>query len=184
MNTRSKLARSIILAAIPLLTLPWLAESGMSRDRSDHMESGQSNSMQQIIQGEVLKKNGDQITLRASNGERITFRINDQTNQLCPKGMTSKTSQSQGTSMGVGSSSGQGSSMNQGSSSQTSSSKNSSDQESGETSSSSLFGTQSSQSSGESPSGMQDHSQQSQRMGFRFGECNFSKWGICESKSR
>lgn len=116
MFTRNNIARSVILAGIPLLTLPLLAESGMSRDRSDRMESGRS--MEQIIQGEISKKNGDQITLRASNGERITFRINDETNRLCPQGMSSKSqgSSSQDSSSTAktssslfGSSSGQGS---------------------------------------------------------------------------
>lgn len=130
MFTRNKMARSVILAGLPLLTLPILAESGMSRDRSDRMESGRSNSMEQIIQGEISKKNGDQITLRASNGERITFRINDETNRLCPQGMNSK---------------GQGSLSHDASGT-------------GKTSSSSLFGSASGQGSSQTSSGTQESS--------------------------
>ncbi|HBP86770.1 MAG TPA: hypothetical protein PKK23_01925 [Nitrospirales bacterium] len=182
MYTRSKMAKSFILAGIPLLTFPLLAESGMSRDGSDRMDSSRANAMERIIQGEVSKKNGDQITLRASNGERITFRINDETNQLCPKGMASQTSQSQASPMDKGSSSGQGTSMNQGSSSQHSSSQSPSDQGTGETSSSSLFGSQSSQFSGQNSSGMQANSQQSQNMGFKFGECNFQNGEFVKAK--
>ena len=128
MFTRNNMARSVILAGIPLLTFPLLAESGMSRDRSDRMESGRS--MEQIIQGEISKKNGDQITLRASNGERITFRINEDTNRLCPQGMSSKS---------------------QGSSSQGASGTE-------QSSSSSLFGNSSGQSSSQTSSGAQESS--------------------------
>lgn len=123
MFMRNKMARSVILAGIPLLTLPLLAEAGMSRDRSDRMESERSNSMEQIIQGEISKTSGDQITLRASNGERITFRITDETNRLCPQGMSSK---SQGSSSHDSSSTGQTSSSLFGSSSGQSSSQPSS----------------------------------------------------------
>lgn len=204
MYTRSKMAKLIILAGIPLLTFPLLAESGMARDRSDRTDAGRSNSMEQIIQGEVSKKNGDEITLRASNGERITFRINDETNQLCPKrtqtsqpsSMSSGSSGDQSSSMGKGSStdnsSGQGSS-GQGSSGQSSSgqtqmaqgssAKDSSD--SGQTSSSSLVATPrgqtSDQSSEQGSSGMQNKSQ-SQSGGFRFGECNFQKGEFVKAK--
>lgn len=94
MYLRSQMSKIILFAGIPLLTLPLLAESGMSRDdRSQREERGRSNATQQIIEKEISKKNGEEITLRTSDGERITFRINDQTNQLCPKGtQTSQTS--------------------------------------------------------------------------------------------
>ncbi|GJL70686.1 MAG: hypothetical protein NPIRA06_33210 [Nitrospirales bacterium] len=161
MFTRKKMSRSVILAGIPLLTLPLLAEAGMSRDRSDRMESGRSHSMEQIIQGEVSKKNGDQITLRASNGERITFRITDETNRLCPEGISSKTSQnSSGQDQG-----------NQSSSSQDSSN-------SGNTSSS-MFGSSSGQDSSQPSSGKQKSSQKS---GFAFGDCQFEKGEFVKAK--
>lgn len=152
MFTRNTMARSVILAGIPFLTLPLLTEAGMSRDRSDRMGSGRSNSMEQIIQGEISKKNGDQITLRASNGERITFRIDDETNRLCPQGMGSK--------------------MNQGSSSHDSSGT-------GKTSSSSLFGSSSGQSASQTSSGAQEGSS---KAGFSFGECNFEKGEFVKAK--
>ncbi|MEO6202097.1 MAG: hypothetical protein ABIU05_08125, partial [Nitrospirales bacterium] len=53
---------------------------------------------------------------------------------------------------------------------------------SGQTSSSSLFGSPSGQTSGQSSSGMQSDSQQSQRKGFRFGECNFQKGEYMKAK--
>ncbi|HSF11112.1 MAG TPA: hypothetical protein VLA60_16995 [Nitrospirales bacterium] len=146
------MARSVILAGIPLLTLPLLAEAGMSRDRSDREESERSSSMEQIVQGEISKKNGDQITLRASNGERITFRINDDTNRLCPQGKTSK--------------------MSQGSSGHDSSSSE-------KTSSSSLFGNASGQVSSQTSSGTQASSS---KAGFAFGECNFEKGEFVKAK--
>lgn len=61
MFTRNKMARSVILAGIPLLTLPLLAEAGMSRDRSDRMESGRSHSMEQIIQGKSPKRTATKL---------------------------------------------------------------------------------------------------------------------------
>jgi hypothetical protein len=152
MFTRNNMARSVILAGIPLLTLPLLAEAGMSRDRSDRSESGRTNAMEQIIQGEISKKNGDQITLRASNGERITFRITGETNRLCPQGKTSK--------------------MSQESSSQDSSSTE-------QTSSSSLFGSASGQGSSQTSSGSQESSS---KAGFTFGECNFEKGELVKAK--
>ncbi|MCA9422322.1 MAG: hypothetical protein KC592_14965 [Nitrospira sp.] len=152
MFTRNNMARSVILAGIPLLTLPLLAEADMSRDRSDRAESGRSSSMEQIVQGEISKKNGDQITLRASNGERITFRINDETNRLCPQGKTSK--------------------MSQGSSGHDSSSSE-------KTSSSSLFGSASGQGSSQTSSGTQASSS---KAGFAFGECNFEKGEFVKAK--
>jgi hypothetical protein len=165
MNAGSKMARSIILAGIPLLTLPLLAGAGMSRDRSDRMESERSNSMEQIIQGEITKKNGDQITLRASDGERITFRINDETNRLCPQGLSSKAAKTSQSSSGQ-------EHMSQGSSSQDSSSM-------GKTSSSSLFGSTSGQSSSQTSSSTQESSQ---KAGFSFGECNFEKGEFVKAK--
>lgn len=177
MYLRSQMAKSILFAGIPLLTLPLLAESGMSRDdRSQRQDRERSNATHQLIQGEISKKNGEEITLRTSDGERITFRINDQTNQLCPKG----TQTSQTSSMGKGSSSkGQGSSAKsssgQSSSGQNQMAQGSSGQESadvGQTSSSSLFGSSSGQGSGQTSSGKQSSSQQA---GFKFGECNFHK---------
>ncbi|MBA3968026.1 MAG: hypothetical protein H0X47_20085, partial [Nitrospirales bacterium] len=113
MYLRSQMAKSILFAGIPLLTLPLLAESGMSRDdRPQREDRGRSNGTEQIIQGEISKKHGEEITLRTSDGERITFRINDQTNQLCPKG----TQTSQTSSMSKGSTDNQDSVMDQGNS--------------------------------------------------------------------
>lgn len=197
MYLRSKMAKSILFAGLPLLTLPLLAESGMSGDdRSQREDRERSNSTQQIIQGEISKKNGDEITLRTSNGERITFRINDQTNQLCPKG----TQTSQTSSLSKGSSGNQGTSMGQGSSAENSSGQSSSGKSasgqnqmaqsssgmgsssSGQTSSSSLFGSASGETSGQSSSGMQSDSKQSQQKGFRFGDCNFQKGEFVKAK--
>ena len=55
MSSKAKMAKSIILAGIPFLAFPFLAESGMSGDRSplDDRARGQSFSNQQIIQGEI-----------------------------------------------------------------------------------------------------------------------------------
>ncbi|GJL58298.1 MAG: hypothetical protein NPIRA03_11550 [Nitrospirales bacterium] len=165
MFTRNKMTRSVILAGLPLLTLPLVAEGAMSRDRSDRMDEKWSNSMERIIQGEIAKKNGDQITLRGSNGEHITFRINEETNRLCPEGMSSKTSNPSQSSSGQ-SSSGQNQ-MNQGSSSQDSSST-------GQTSSGSLFGSSSGEGSKQPSSGAQT--------GFSFGDCNFEKGELVKAK--
>lgn len=197
MYLRSQMAKSILFAGIPLLALPLLAESGMSRDdRSQREDRGRSNATQQIVEGVISKKNGEEITLRTSDGERITFRINDQTNQVCPEG----TQTSQTSSMSKGSTGTQDSAMDQGkptgkssgqsTSGQSSSLKNQMAQSfsgedsstSGQTSSSSLFGIPSGQDSGQNSSGKQNDSQQSQQQGFRFGECNFQKGEFVKAK--
>lgn len=189
MNFRSNMAKSIVLAGIPLLTFPLLAESGEFRDRSQRDNGGRSFSNQRIVQGEIFRKNGDEITLRSRHGERIRFRINDQTNQLCPQG----TQASQTSSMNKGSSGNQGSSMGQGSSSEESSGQSQmaegrgqSSSDTGQVSSSSLFGSQnaqaSSQGSNQGSSGSQNNPQQSQQKGFSFGECNFRNGEFVKAK--
>ncbi|MDR4493513.1 MAG: hypothetical protein R3B74_03655 [Nitrospirales bacterium] len=152
MFTRSKMVKSLVLAGMPFLTLPLLAESGISRDRGQGGNGGWSSSQERIVSGEIFKKRGDEITLRGSNGERIRFRINNQTNQLCPRG--SRTSDSSSTVM------------------ESSSHKQQSASDSGQTSSGSLFGSPSGQTSG----------QQSQQMGFKFGECNFQNGEFVRAK--
>jgi hypothetical protein len=81
MPIQDKMAKTIILAGIPFLAFPFLAESGMSGDRSQRGDGGRSFSDQQIVKGKSPKKNGDEITLRSSTGEKISFCINDQTNE-------------------------------------------------------------------------------------------------------
>ena len=194
MPIQDKMAKTIILAGIPFLAFPFLAESGMSGERSQRGDGGRSFSDQQIVKGEISKKNGDEITIRSSSGEKISFRINDQTNELCPNG----TQKSHTSSMGKNSSMNQDSSMSQGSSTENSSGQTSSGQgqiaqdtsgsgssESGQSSSSSLFGNQGSQvsghNSGQGSSGVQNNSQ-SLPGGFRFGECNFQKGEFVKAK--
>ncbi|WP_342347869.1 hypothetical protein [uncultured Nitrospira sp.] len=187
MDLRSQMAKSILLAGIPLLTLPLLAESGMSRnDRAQIQDRKGSNAAQQIIEGVISKKNAEEITLRTSDGKRITFRINDQTNQLCPQGtQTSHTSSmrkesagNQNSAMEQGSSTGKSSGQNQVAQGSSGGDSSTSDQ----TSSSSLFGIPSEQNSGQSSSVKQNESQQSQQQGFRFGECNFQKGEFVKAK--
>ncbi len=93
-----KRAKATMLASIPLLALPLLADAGMSGDRS-HRDDSQGSfsrsafSQEDVVQGEIARKEGEKITLRTSDGERITFKINDKTRQFCPEeGMTSQTS--------------------------------------------------------------------------------------------
>ena len=189
MQVKGNMSKSIMLAGIPLLAFPFLVEAGMSRDSSNRHESQRSFSNEQIVQGEIFRKDGNQITLRTSDGERISFRIEDRTNQLCPEGTATKTSQSsqdssmvQGSTTGSSSSGGQSSSMGQGSSGQHGSSMGQSP--SGDQHSSMSTSEQGHQPKGANLSASQSSQsgQSSQKAGFMFGDCNFQNGDYVKAK--
>ncbi|WP_454062420.1 hypothetical protein [Candidatus Nitrospira salsa] len=106
MFTQDLWARSLMLAGIPLLALPLIAQAGSSRDHSDRggSQSSYSQEKEKVVRGEFMRKDGDQITIRSRDGRKTSFRINNQTNQLCPNSSSSQSGQSsQGSSMSQGS---------------------------------------------------------------------------------
>jgi hypothetical protein len=185
MFLHGKRAKAAMLAGIPLLALPLLADAGSSRDRSHRGDSQGSFSQsafsqEDIVQGEIARKEGDQITLRTRDGERITFRINSETRQFCPEeGLSSQTSQSaqrtglrsdsssQGSGQSTQSLSGMGSSSGMSTSSGT-----------GSSSGSSMSGQSSPMTSG-SQSGTQ---QEQQKAGLIFGDCQFEEGDMIKVK--
>ena len=70
MKLKGTMSKPTMLAGIPLLAFPFLVEAGISRD-SSHRHEGPSFSNDQIVQGEIFRKDGNQITLVTSDGEKI-----------------------------------------------------------------------------------------------------------------
>jgi len=117
-----------MLAGIPLLALPLIAQAGSSRDHSDRggSQGSYSQEKEKVVRGELFRKDGNKITLRTRDGRKTSFKINDQTNQLCPNTSSSQSGQSsQGSSTNS-------SSMSQGSSTSSSGSSGQSSSESSE----------------------------------------------------
>lgn len=124
MFTQDLLARSLMLAGIPLLALPLIAQAGSSRDHGDRSDAHGSYSQEKekVVRGEVFRQDGDKITLRSRGGRKVSFQITKQTNQFCPSNTSSQSSQSSQGSSGSSDSMTQGSSMSSsGSSGQSSS---------------------------------------------------------------
>ena len=170
MRLKGKMRRSLLLAGLPFLAFPFIAESGMGGDRSQRNERGNSFSDEKIVQGEIFRKDANEITLRDSNGRRISFRINNQTNQLCPGEKTSSTSQTSQSSSLSGTSNQSSSMSGSGSQSTSSMSTTSGAQDA-------MSGTSSE--SGQTTSGNQ---MDSQIAGFNFGDCNFQNGDFIKAR--
>ncbi len=132
------LRKAATCLGVTMLSLPFLVHSSFASPRN--YDEGRWSQSGEVMKGKIINIEGEELTLRTSDGERIRFQISEDTNMMCRSKNQSSSSSSNSTSE-----SGSSSSMSQGHSSQQGSS---------------------------SHSGV-SQGQQSQRAGYRFGDCNF-----------
>ena len=130
--------KTVACLGMTMLSLPFLVNTSFANARGDY--DGRWSQSGEVMKGKIINIDGDELTLRTTDGERMRIQISEDTNMVCRSKRQSSSSSSSSTS--------------------------SSD-------SSSLMSQSHSSQQGSSSISGKPQGQQSQRAGYRFGDCNF-----------